>query len=101
MDRFSWKEGVSFFLNSRESGEKKIVAIQRAPAITARRCPEHALLFPQIELQRMLHDGGKRLADLRGGLLRLGEQLRIKIQCGLHTLRIAKCLVSATASFVP
>jgi hypothetical protein len=47
----------------------------------------------------MLHDGGKRLADLRGGLLRLGEQFRIKIQCGLHALKIAEFHVSA--SFVP
>jgi hypothetical protein len=39
------------------------------------------------------------LADLRGGLLRLGEQFRIKIQCGLHALKIAEFHVSA--SFVP
>jgi len=63
-DRFSWQAVVSFFLSSRESGEKKIVAIRRAPALTVRRRLEHALLSAQIQLQRMLHDGGKRSAQL-------------------------------------
>ena len=90
---------MTLLFNLRQGGEKKIVAFKRAPTITVRRRLEHALLFAQVELQRMLHDTGKRLAHLHGGLLRLGEQLRIKIQGGFHTLKIPK--LRAPASFVP
>ena len=95
-DRIARQTRVPFLFDPGQDGEKRIVTIQGAAPIAARRGLQRGLCLIQEKFQQILDHGGEGLADLRGGLLCLDQQTRVDIQRSLHVPNITG--VKATAS---